>query len=131
MIEFNFYLLIVQNNDYHNMQPVGSGKSTIINAIIGEVSVSSGTTLETRGRVAYASQVAFIINATLRENILFGSPFDAHRYNQVLDACCLRADIDQLGLAGDLTEIGERGVTLSGGRFRSGSVSFFGETTIT
>lgn len=95
--------------------PVGSGKSTIINAIIGEVSVSPSTTLECRGKVAYASQVAFILNSTLRENILFGCAFDAARYNQVLDACCLREDIKQLS-HGDSTEIGERGVTLSGGQ---------------
>ena len=96
--------------------PVGSGKSTIINAIIGEVSVSPSTTLETRGKVAYASQVPFILNATIRDNILFGNNFDIDRYNQVVDACCLRSDFDQLGSAGDLTEIGERGVTLSGGQ---------------
>jgi len=95
--------------------PVGSGKSTIINAIIGEVSVSPSTKMERRGKVAYASQVAFVLNSTLRENILFGSDFDAARYNQVLDACCLREDIKQLS-HGDLTEIGERGVTLSGGQ---------------
>ena len=95
--------------------PVGSGKSTIINAIIGEVSVSPSTTMERRGKVAYASQVAFILNSTVRENILFGSDFDAARYNQVLDACCLREDIKHLS-NGDLTEIGERGVTLSGGQ---------------
>eukprot|EP00986_Skeletonema_menzelii_P000250 scaffold67_cov155-Skeletonema_menzelii.AAC.24 len=95
--------------------PVGSGKSTIINAIIGEVSVSPSTSMVRRGKVAYASQVAFILNSTVRENILFGSTFDAARYNQVLDACCLREDIAQLS-HGDLTEIGERGVTLSGGQ---------------
>lgn len=95
--------------------PVGSGKSTIINAIIGEVSMSPSTTIERRGKVAYASQVAFILNTTVRENILFGSEFDVARYNQVLDACCLREDIKQLSY-GDLTEIGERGVTLSGGQ---------------
>jgi ABC-type multidrug transport system fused ATPase/permease subunit len=69
------------------------------------------------GKVAYASQVSFIINATLRENILFGSPFEEDIYNRVLDSCCLRPDIAQIGPAGDLTEIGERGVTLSGGAF--------------
>ena len=95
--------------------PVGSGKSTIIDAIIGEVSVSPTTFLERRGKVAYASQVAFILNATVRENILFGNEFDATRYNQVLDACCLREDIKLLS-HGDSTEIGERGVTLSGGQ---------------
>jgi len=95
--------------------PVGSGKSAIINAIIGEISISPKTVMETHGRVAYASQVAFILNATLRNNILFGNEFDAERYNQVLDACCLRTDIEQLS-SGDQTEIGERGVTLSGGQ---------------
>lgn len=95
--------------------PVGSGKSTIINAIIGEVSVSPETVLEMHGTVAYASQCAFILNATLRENILFGNAFDLDRYNQVLDACCLRLDIENLP-GGDQTEIGERGVTLSGGQ---------------
>eukprot|EP00804_Cyclotella_cryptica_P022040 CCRYP_000966-RB/>CCRYP_000966-RB protein AED:0.17 eAED:0.17 QI:2276/1/1/1/0.75/0.4/5/2441/1061 len=95
--------------------PVGSGKTTIINAIIGEVAVSPQTTIQTRGKVGYASQVAFILNATVRDNILFGNPYDPERYNQVLDDCCLRADIDLLS-AGDRTEIGERGVTLSGGQ---------------
>eukprot|EP01082_Thalassiosira_pseudonana_P013849 g12002.t1 g12002 contig6:1022955-1025087(-) len=95
--------------------PVGSGKSTIINAIIGEVSVSPETTIQTHGKLAYASQVAFILNATLRDNILFGNPFDVVRYNQVLHSCCLLSDIEQLS-AGDMTEIGERGVTLSGGQ---------------
>jgi ABC-type multidrug transport system fused ATPase/permease subunit len=95
--------------------PVGSGKSTIINGIIGEIPVSPGTSLTMRGRVAYSSQVAFILNATLRDNILFGNEFDPERYDQVLDACCLRADLEQLS-AGDRTEIGERGVTISGGQ---------------
>lgn len=102
--------------------PVGSGKSTIINAIIGEVSVSPETTIQTHGKVAYASQVAFILNATLRDNILFGNPFDVVRYNQVLHSCCLLSDIEQLS-AGDMTEIGERGVTLSGGQKQRVSIA--------
>ena len=95
--------------------PVGSGKTTIINAIIGEVAVSPESTIATQGRVAYASQVPFILNATIRDNILFGNDYDPERYDQVLDDCCLRSDIDLLA-AGDMTEIGERGVTLSGGQ---------------
>lgn len=71
--------------------------------------------METHGNVAYASQVAFILNATVRDNILFGNEFDPERYSLVLDACCLCADIEQLA-NGDQTEIGERGVTLSGGQ---------------
>lgn len=88
--------------------PVGSGKSTLMNGLIGEVACSPDSIITHQGRVAYASQIPFILNATLRENILFGSPFDEDRYNKVLDACCLRQDIEQLGAAGDLTEIGER-----------------------
>jgi hypothetical protein len=55
------------------------------------------------------------MNETLRANILFGLPFDEGVYERVIDACCLRQDIEQLGEFGDLVEIGERGVTLSGG----------------
>lgn len=68
-----------------------------------------------RGTVAYVSQQAWIMNATVRENIVFGKAFDAHLYSQVLDACGLRSDIDMLP-GGDLTEIGERGINLSGGQ---------------
>lgn len=96
--------------------PVGSGKSTLINGIIGEVPAVHGLTVSNTQRVAYASQVPFILNATVRENILFGLPYEKHHYESVLEACCLRLDLKQLGSAEDLTEIGERGVTLSGGQ---------------
>ena len=76
-----------------------------------------------KGKVAYVSQTAFIMNTTLRENVLFGEPYDKARYESVLDACCLWPDIELLGEAGDLTEIGERGVTLSGGTYLEWSVS--------
>jgi ATP-binding cassette subfamily C (CFTR/MRP) protein 1 len=96
--------------------PVGSGKSTVINGIMGEVPSTPDTHVSTKGTVAYVSQTAFILNATVRANILFGRRYDDEWYNKVLDACCLRPDLEQLGEAGDLAEIGERGVTLSGGR---------------
>lgn len=89
--------------------PVGAGKSTLINGIIGEVPVSPSTVICKEGKVAYASQIPFILNATLKDNILFGLPFDTERYEQVLDACCLRPDIEQLGEAGDNTQIGKSG----------------------
>lgn len=95
--------------------PVASGKTTFINGLIGDLSPSSGS-VDVRGRVAYAGQTPFILNATLRENVLFGSPYNEARYENVLDACCLLPDLEQIGPAGDLTEIGERGVTLSGGQ---------------
>jgi ABC-type methionine transport system ATPase subunit len=76
----------------------------------------SPSSVEMNGRIAYASQVPFILNGTVRENILFGLPYHRDLYERVLDACNLVADLQQLGIAGDLTEIGERGVTLSGGQ---------------
>jgi ABC-type multidrug transport system fused ATPase/permease subunit len=96
--------------------PVGSGKSTIINGIIDEVASSPETLVSMNGKVAFVSQTPFILNSTLRGNVLFGLPYDADWYDKVIDACCLRPDLEQLGDAGDLTEIGERGVTLSGGQ---------------
>lgn len=96
--------------------PVGSGKSSLIQGLIDEaIPVSNETNVSTSGRVAYVPQTPFVLNTTLRENILFGLPFEQALYDRVLDACSLRSDIKQLGAAGDLTEIGERGVTLSGG----------------
>ena len=57
--------------------------------------------------MAYVAQLAWIQNATVRDNILFGKPFDEHRYNRILDACALRPDL-QILPAGDNTEIGEK-----------------------
>ncbi|CAB9504527.1 Oligomycin resistance ATP-dependent permease YOR1 [Seminavis robusta] len=102
---------------------VGCGKSTIVNGIISEVPASEGTSLSLKGRVAYVSQTAFIMNTSLRENILFGESFEQERYERVLEACCLWPDIELLGEAGDLTEIGERGVTLSGGQQQRVSIA--------
>jgi ATP-binding cassette subfamily C (CFTR/MRP) protein 1 len=92
------------------------GKSTLINGIIGEVPAYPESVVLTKGRVSFVAQTPFILNTTLRANILFGLPFDEGAYERVIDACCLRRDIEQLGEIGDLVEIGERGVTLSGGR---------------
>lgn len=93
---------------------VGQGKSSLLSAIIGEMYRSKGE-VRTRGLLAYVPQHAWILNCSLRENILFGKPFEPERYNRVLFACGLEPDIAILP-AGDLTEIGERGVNLSGGQ---------------
>lgn len=90
---------------------VGSGKSSLLAAILGEIGSRAGT-VTVDGSLAYASQEAWIKNATVRDNILFGAPFDAERYEAVLDACSLRDDLAILR-AGDMTEIGERGINLS------------------
>jgi ABC-type transport system involved in cytochrome bd biosynthesis fused ATPase/permease subunit len=96
--------------------PVGSGKSTLINGLIGEVSRTADSVVERSEHVGYARQNAFIVNATVRDNILLGKNFDKTLYDKVIESCCLQTDLDLLGPARDLTEIGERGVTLSGGK---------------
>lgn len=65
------------------------------------------------GRVAYCSQVPWIMAASLKDNILFQAPFDKERYNSVINACALNQDLAELP-AGDMTELGERGINLSG-----------------
>lgn len=76
-------------------------------------------TASVRGSLAYFAQTPFILNATVKDNILFGhteEPFDEDKYKRALDVCALKHDLDLLE-AGDETEIGEKGITLSGGRF--------------
>ncbi|XP_030837858.1 multidrug resistance-associated protein 5 isoform X2 [Strongylocentrotus purpuratus] len=93
---------------------VGSGKSSLINAILGQMEKVNGT-CKVRGKFAYVAQEAWIFNATVRENILFGTPFDEERYTMVMEACSLKQDLEIL-TNGDQTEIGERGINLSGGQ---------------
>ena len=95
--------------------PVGSGKSTLCASILNEAVLSENSNITLNGSVAYASQTAWILNKTVRDNILFGVAYDEERYNRVLDACCLRHDLGVLE-NGDMTEIGERGINLSGGQ---------------
>lgn len=71
--------------------------------------------VNTVGTIAYVSQQAWIQNATLQENILFGRPMNRKRYNQVIDACALKSDIEMMA-KGDQTEMGEKGVSVSGGQ---------------
>ena len=94
--------------------PVGSGKSTLLSAIAGEIPDTSGviTRPET---IVYVPQVAWVFSGTLRENILFGQPYDEHRYTRVIKACALMEDIQQFP-SGDQLIVGERGVVLSGGQ---------------
>ncbi|CAG8721759.1 10889_t:CDS:2, partial [Dentiscutata heterogama] len=93
---------------------VGAGKSSLLSALLGEMEKISGD-VTIRGYTAYAPQSAWIMNATLRDNITFGLPYDPKFYEEVIDACSLKADIEILP-GGDLTEIGEKGINLSGGQ---------------
>uniref|UniRef100_A0A1J3HY96 ABC-type xenobiotic transporter n=1 Tax=Noccaea caerulescens TaxID=107243 RepID=A0A1J3HY96_NOCCA len=93
----------------------GEGKTSLVSAMLGELSHSETSNVVTRGSVAYVPQVSWIFNATVRENILFGSDFEAERYWRAIDATALQHDLDLLP-GRDLTEIGERGVNISGGQ---------------
>uniref|UniRef100_A0A8C7IYS7 ATP-binding cassette, sub-family C (CFTR/MRP), member 9 n=1 Tax=Oncorhynchus kisutch TaxID=8019 RepID=A0A8C7IYS7_ONCKI len=110
---------------------VGCGKSSLLLAMLGEMQTLSGKVYwsncfetdgsfeETRSKnrysVGYATQKSWLLNATVEDNITFGSPFNKQRYKTVIDACSLQPDVDLLPF-GDQTEIGERGINLSGGQ---------------
>ncbi|XP_035982452.1 canalicular multispecific organic anion transporter 1 [Fundulus heteroclitus] len=93
---------------------VGSGKSSLMSALLGEMHSTKGF-INIQGSLAFVPQQAWIQNATLRDNILFGSPFEDRRFQDVVEACALGPDLKLLS-AGDLTEIGEKGINLSGGQ---------------
>ncbi|XP_046561778.1 multidrug resistance-associated protein 1-like [Haliotis rubra] len=93
---------------------VGSGKSSLVSAILGEMDKLYGH-VSLKSHIAYVPQVAWIQNDTLQNNILFGKPMDRHWYNNVVECCALTPDLEMLP-AGDMTEIGERGINLSGGQ---------------
>ncbi|KAF9325126.1 hypothetical protein BGZ91_002564 [Linnemannia elongata] len=93
---------------------VGSGKSSLLNALVGEMKKVSGT-MSYGGTIGYCPQSAWIQNATVKDNILFGLPLDEARYQRVIKDCALERDI-QILPDGDQTEIGERGINLSGGQ---------------
>uniref|UniRef100_A0A6Q2WXA2 ATP-binding cassette, sub-family C (CFTR/MRP), member 9 n=1 Tax=Esox lucius TaxID=8010 RepID=A0A6Q2WXA2_ESOLU len=98
---------------------VGCGKSSLLLAMLGEMQMTPtnlhNLDVKNRYSVAYATQKSWLLNATVEENITFGSPFNKQRYKTVIDACSLQPDIDLLPF-GDQTEIGERGINLSGGQ---------------
>ncbi|XP_065575832.1 ATP-binding cassette sub-family C member 5-like isoform X11 [Artemia franciscana] len=94
--------------------PVGSGKSSLLSAILGQLKLDSGE-VGVRGSIAYVPQQAWIMNATLKENIIFGEKFDPLTYYRVMQCSGLFHDVEILP-ARENTEIGERGVNLSGGQ---------------
>ncbi|EGF80018.1 hypothetical protein BATDEDRAFT_11954 [Batrachochytrium dendrobatidis JAM81] len=107
--------------------PTGSGKTSLLCALLGEMKRYNGDLFIphqtpaaiaqgiSQSNIAYVAQTAWLLNATIRDNILFGEPYDEERYNQVITACSLRRDLATFQ-GGDLTEIGEKGVNLSGGQ---------------
>lgn len=111
--------------------PTGSGKTSLLMALLGEMTLLSGSVMlpgncsrdELRAdpetglteSVAYCAQQAWLVNDTIKQNILFASSWDAGRYQQVLSACALERDLEILD-QGDATLVGEKGITLSGGQ---------------
>ncbi|KAH8086617.1 hypothetical protein BXZ70DRAFT_1067776 [Cristinia sonorae] len=98
----------------------GTGKTSLLMALLGEMhyipsNPNSYFNLPRAGGVAYASQESWVLNETIRDNILFGAPYEEERYNKVIEQCALGRDLT-LFAAGDQTEVGEKGLTLSGGQ---------------
>ena len=94
--------------------PVGSGKSSLLLSILGDIKPTCGR-ITKHGKVVCAPQVSWIFSGTVRENILFGAPHDKRRYEEVVTACQLVSDFETFP-NGDSTFIGERGLSLSGGQ---------------
>ncbi len=94
---------------------VGSGKSSLLSALLGEMTLSSGKLRAASQEVSYVPQQAWVQNLTLRDNILFGNEMEDKKYWNIVDACAMTEDLE-LFPARDLTEIGDHGINLSGGQ---------------
>ena len=96
---------------------VGSGKSSLIQAILNNMIIQQkdNTKIIVNGKISYVGQEAWIQNNTVQNNILFYQPYDVQKYHKILSLCELNQDLNSLA-GGDLTEIGEKGVNLSGGQ---------------
>lgn len=94
--------------------PVGAGKSSVLQLLLGELAKQTGT-IKVGGTVSYSSQEPWLFGATVRRNILFGLDYDRHKYRQTVKVCALEPDFDQFPQR-DQTMVGERGVSLSGGQ---------------
>ncbi|KAK8803865.1 hypothetical protein WA158_001559 [Blastocystis sp. Blastoise] len=93
---------------------VGSGKTSFVSALIGEMTKNSGCCI-VNGSVSFASQQAWMVNDTVRGNVLFGKEFEEERYKRALHVCCMEDDLKVLK-GGEMCEIGDRGINLSGGQ---------------
>ncbi len=129
MIDMNIRFKVGQLNVVAG--PTGSGKTSLLMALLGEMTLLSGRVFLPGGHsredlspdsetgltesVAYCAQQAWLVNDTIKQNILFASPWDEQRYNAVISACALERDLEILD-SGDQTLVGEKGITLSGGQ---------------
>ncbi|KAL6254634.1 hypothetical protein P5V15_013941 [Pogonomyrmex californicus] len=110
----NINLQIEKGKLYAVIGMVGNGKSSFLSAILGEITLTEGQ-VKVNGSISYASQEAWVFGATVRQNILFGQPYERQRYQKVVKACALLRDFKQFP-RGDQTVVGERGSSLSGGQ---------------
>lgn len=94
--------------------PVGAGKSSVLQLLLGELVPQSGS-VQLGGQISYASQESWLFASTVRKNILFGQPYNKFRYYNTVRVCALERDFEQFPM-GDKTVVGERGVSLSGGQ---------------
>lgn len=94
---------------------VGSGKSSLISGILGEMYKLNNGKISVNGSMAYVPQQAWILNASVQDNILFGKDFDESFYKKTISSCSLKPDLEMMP-SGDQTEIGEKGINLSGGQ---------------
>ncbi|XP_077453167.1 ATP-binding cassette sub-family C member 4 isoform X4 [Stigmatopora argus] len=110
----NVTLSLVEKELLAVIGPVGAGKSSLLSSILGELPLEKGA-MKVKGQLTYAAQQPWVFPGTIRSNILFGKEMDLRKYERVLRACALKRDLELLP-DGDLTLIGDRGATLSGGQ---------------
>ncbi|XP_054480100.1 ATP-binding cassette sub-family C member 4-like [Anoplopoma fimbria] len=110
----NISLTLNSNQLLAVIGPVGAGKSSLLSTILGELPNEKGV-LKVKGQLTYAAQQPWVFPGTIRSNILFGKELNPQKYERVIRACALKRDMELLP-DGDLTLIGDRGATLSGGQ---------------
>ncbi|XP_054637104.1 multidrug resistance-associated protein 4 isoform X2 [Dunckerocampus dactyliophorus] len=110
----NVSLTLTENQLLAVIGPVGAGKSSLLSSILGELPPDKGA-MKVKGQLTYVAQQPWVFPGTIRSNILFGKEMDPLMYERVIRACALKRDLELLP-DGDLTLIGDRGATLSGGQ---------------
>lgn len=129
MIDMNVRFLVGRLNIIAG--PTGSGKTSLLMALLGEMTLIEGSVFLPGGQsreelredpetrltesIAYCAQQAWLVNDTIKQNILFAAPLDDSRYKAVISACALERDLEILD-SGDSTLVGDKGITLSGGQ---------------
>ncbi|CAD8156307.1 unnamed protein product [Paramecium pentaurelia] len=111
----NIEMLIAPGQLVSIIGDVGSGKTSFVQSLLGEMLYKDGPKVQIYGQIAYVSQKAWIQNATVRDNILFGKPYHQQSYEKAIHYSCLKQDMEIL-INSDQTVIGEKGINLSGGQ---------------